>query len=791
MKSHILDAEYLEKDRLRFLIKNGGETLAEDFLTPYFYYSGREKDFKEDADKVEKIEKHGGLLKVYVKEAGFSHELEHKLKGKGDFYEYDIPIYFRYFIDKNLFASRQYEIDVKDGKVRSIKDAGDSPLKLKMVSFDLEVYNKGGMPDPKKDPILMIGTYDGEEKKTFFWTKEKGSEKEMIDSFISHVKKKNYDIIVGYNSGNFDFPYLKKRCGVLRIPLDLGRDGSEVMIRRGGVFLKADVFGRVLLDAFESIEFLTGIGAMKLPSNDLDSVYREFFKKEKIQIEGSMIYDYWEKGGKSLELLKEYNMEDAMATYEIGEEVLPLFIEISKVVGFPLYEVSRMSTAQMVEWLLVREAFEKKEIVPRRPREEAVAERMHNPIKGAFVKLPEAGLHERIAICDFRSLYPSIIISHNISPDTLNCKCCKDAYVASQRTCMQSDAVKDGRGDQYSTNVAPEVGHRFCTKKTGILPQVLKELIEIRAEAKRAMKKLKEGTAEYRTLHFKQWGLKILLNSSYGYLGYGRARWYSREAAESVTAWGRHYIHDVISKAEKEGFKVLYGDTDGYFLKLNEDQKVEDVKKFVEKINKALPERMELEFEGYYPRGIFVAAKSGLAAKKRYALIRDDGTIEIVGFEFVRRDWSQIAKRAQEKVIQAVLREGKPQKAVEAVKKIIDDLRDRKVPQEDLVIHTQVVRKVSSYEQQAPHVKAAKKLIEAGFKVPAGSDLEFIVIKGNGSISDRSIPVQLIKPKMEYDPEYYIKNQVFAAVMKILAQLGVKEEDLLADAKQSGLSKWV
>jgi len=304
------------------------------------------------------------------------------------------------------------------------------------------------------------------------------------------------------------------------------------------------------------------------------------------------------------------------------------------------------------------------------------------------------------------------------------------------------------------------------------------------------MKKLKEGTAEYRTLHFKQWGLKILLNSSYGYLGYGRARWYSREAAESVTAWGRHYIHDVISKAEKEGYQVLYGDTDGVFLKLNENQEVSDVKKFVEKINKNLPEGMELEFEGYYPRGIFVATKSGRAAKKRYALIRDDGTIEIVGFEFVRRDWSPIAKKIQEKVIGAVLREGKPQKAIDVVKKIVNDLRDMKVPLEDLVIRTQLIRKLSSYEQQAPHVKAAKKLIEAGIKVPAGSDLEFVVMKGKGSISDRSIPFQLIKPKMEYDPEYYIHNQVFAAVMKILAQLGVKEEDLLVDAKQKGLEKW-
>jgi DNA polymerase I len=769
MRGYILDVEYTGGSHLKLLIKGETEMLVEDAFYPYFYYDGREEDLKDDADKIEKIERvnlEKKLLKVTVKDYAYIHELKNKLKEHGNFYEYDIPPQFRYFIDRGIFAGRTYDFEIKENKIVSIKNITDTLQKPKMCAFDIEVYNKRGVPNPKEDPVLLIGVYDGKQKKSFFWTKEKGSEKEMIQDFINFVKDGNYDVIVGYNSSNFDFPYLKKRCHELGIKLNLGRDGSEVQIRRSGVFQKAYIFGRVHLDAFDSVEFLTGISAMRLPANDLDSVYYELFKKEKIKVDCTQIYKYWENGGKDFEMLKEYNIQDATASYEIGEEVLPLFFEVSKIVGFPLYEVARMSTAQMVEWLLIREAHNRKILVPQKVDEDTARTRMRNPIKGAFVKLPESGLHERIVVCDFRSLYPSIIISHNVSPDTLDCTCCKDAFVA------------------------PEVGHRFCKKKQGIIPYVLQELFDVRAAAKKEMKKLKEGTQEYRALHFKQWGLKIILNSSYGYMGYGRARWYSREAAESVTAWARHYIQDVIAKAEKEGFHVLYGDTDSFFLKLKSKKEVKDVENFVETINKGLAEKMELEFEGYYPRGIFVSKREGSAAKKRYALIREDGTVEIVGFEFVRRDWANIAKRTQEKVISAVLREGNPQKAIEVVKKVVEKIKKREVSLEDLIIHTQLIRKVSAYEQQAPHVKAAKKLIEAGYKVPVGSDLEFVVVEGKGSISDRSIPVQLLKQNTRYDAEYYIKNQVLGAVMKILNQLGVSEEELCGEAMQQGLEKW-
>ncbi|GAI26580.1 unnamed protein product [marine sediment metagenome] len=177
----------------------------------------------------------------------------------------------------------------------------------------------------------------------------------------------------------------------------------------------------------------------------------------------------------------------------------------------------------------------------------------------------------------------------------------------------------------------------------GFLPIIIGDLISRRARIKEIIKEKKDIMLEARSE-----SLKLLANAFYGYLGFFGARWYSIECARSVTAYGRYYINRVIEDAEKNEFKVIYSDTDSVFLNLGKKTE-EDALKFVEKINETLPGIMELEYENFYPCGIFVSAKEGhYGAKKKYALLGKDGNIKITGFETVRRNWSFIAKQAQE-----------------------------------------------------------------------------------------------------------------------------------------------
>ncbi|NYZ79660.1 ribonuclease H-like domain-containing protein, partial [Candidatus Micrarchaeota archaeon] len=642
MKGFIFDLKNDGQNKIKAVIKNGTEKIVFDSFDPYFYLEetsiAKEIESMPEIKRVEKTERieDGKLrkfLKVTVRDPSSVIKLRTDLEEYGP-READIPYAFRYLIDRDIYPMKYYEFDLKGDKIKKEKDAPQEEMKLKTAAFDIETYNKEGMPDAERDPIIIMSYANADGCESFYWTKNRSSEKEMLLNFLNRIKRDNPDVLIGYNSAGFDVPYIKKRCAKLDIEFDLSKDESGVNVKRSAFSTRADTYGRFHMDAYDGVSFLTSIGAMSIPKIDLESAYKELLGKTKLDVDAVMMWKMWENGGKELETLVQYNKEDSIAAYEIGREILPLYIELSRIVGLPIYEISRMSTSQMVEWLLIRDAFKKNIIVPPHPTEDEAQARMMNPIKGAFVKLPKSGLHERIVVCDFRSLYPSLIMEYNIDKTTLTKD--KDAHES-------------------------PMGHRFSKKQEGLIPHMLKELVEYRMTVKKEMKKHKRDSKEYKILHARQWALKIIANSAYGYMGYGRAKWYSREAAESVTAWARQYIHETIDKAEKAGFDVLYADTDSVFLKL-EDKSVDDAKAFVASVNKTLPERMELEFDGYYTRGIFVTKRTGGAAKKKYALMREDKTLQIKGFELVRRDWANVAKIAQEQVIKAVLEEGKPEK---------------------------------------------------------------------------------------------------------------------------------
>jgi DNA polymerase Pol2 len=424
-------------------------------------------------------------------------------------------------------------------------------------------------------------------------------------------------------------------------------------------------------------------------------------------------------------------------------------------------------TGNLVEQLLINKAQAENVIVPNTPKEEEILKRRANPIVGAFVKVPDPGIYENIAVFDFRSLYPSIIISYNIDPFTLNCKCCseKEAFVS-------------------------PMGHRFCAKKKGLIPKVLEELLDKRMEIKKELKSCDPNSKEYKMLATRQQALKIILNSFYGYLAYPRSRWYSREAGESTTAWGRHYIQEKMKEAEQAGFKVLYGDTDALFLLLGDKTK-KDALEFVKKINANLPEKMELELEDFYTRGIFVSKKlskeEAVGAKKKYALLSESGKIKIRGFELVRRDWAKIAKSTQEKVLETILKEGSKEKALKVVLDVIDNLKNNKVKLEDLVIYTRLKKSIKKYALISPEVAAAQKAIKAGIPLEEGAIVSYIITKKGKTISEKAELAELAK---DYDADYYIQHQIIPAVLKILKELGVSEDDLLFKGKQTKLGGW-
>lgn len=189
-------------------------------------------------------------------------------------------------------------------------------------------------------------------------------------------------------------------------------------------------------------------------------------------------------------------------------------------------------------------AYEKNNIVPNKPSANEYNERrMSKKNEGGYVKEPEKGLFEHIAYLDFKSLYPTIIIAQNISPDTFT----------------------TGEGlDEDDYYVCPENGYKFLKQPKGFIPSIIGNILDERQKIKKLMKEEKVPEQK-KAYDFEQQGLKRLANSMYGVYGYSRFRWYKKECGAAITAWGREYIQNAMKKSEKYGFKPIYADTDGFY----------------------------------------------------------------------------------------------------------------------------------------------------------------------------------------------------------------------------------
>lgn len=809
-----LDIDYVVGENNKPVIRIFGKTdtgrsilVLDKSFEPYFYVLPKEGKFSELKEKLEKedfsafgvkekkVENAEKILegvdteflKFIIDNPAKVPDVREFIKswvGVQNIFEFDIPFYKRYLIDKQIepFGWVKVKGDVVENPrekfdlVVNAHSVSHTELEktpeLKVLAFDIELIEENG-----KEKLIMLSVVcnNGFKKVVTFheWDKKPHyvevvkSEKEIIERFVKIIEEQNPDIICAYNSDNFDFQRLKERAAELKVSLKLGRNSETLFFTRRGKDNSAKIKGRVHIDVFN---FVSGILKASLKSEvlTLDSVASQLLGEGKKKMKYSEMVEFWGKK-KNVERIAEYCLWDSELALRLFDYTMPQISAISKLTGMTPFDVSRASYSQLVEGFFMRKAFADNIVAPNRPHDTEIEKRRALPVyKGAIVIEPKSGIHNNILVFDFRSLYPTIIVSHNISPETFNCP---------HRECREKNTV-------------PDTEFHFCTKQKGFISKHLGKIIENRQKVKAELKKAKKGSEKYKVLDNMQYALKIIANATYGYFGFFGAKWYKRECGGATAALGRYYITKVVELAKKDGFEIIYGDTDSLMARYLNEGKVEKLKEvgmnFAEKITEALPGIIELEFRGLYEGGIFVTRKTGeRGAKKRYALIDYAGNIEIRGFETVRRDWCELAKRIQREVLTIVLKEKNPERAVQLVRETSKKIREGKAKLEELAILEQITRPLSQYEQIGPHVKAAMKAKKRGREIITGTVMSYVVVKGKGSISERSEPLEDVKEN-EYDPVYYIEHQIVPAALRILEAVGYKEEDLLGK-KQSNL----
>ncbi|MFA5176389.1 MAG: DNA-directed DNA polymerase [Candidatus Nanoarchaeia archaeon] len=781
-----LDIDYKSGIRIFGKTEDNRKIIVLDHsLKPYFYAVPNEKeDFNKLKAKIEAIKHEDSYvikaeiedklyldnpiktIKVSVNSSDALPVIKDMLKELGitKLLEYDIKFYKKYLRDRKITPLTLCEVEgdlkqnefgvIVEGKVSEV--AQDEIVNLKALAFDIEVYSF----NTEDSEIISLSCYGDNFKKVITWKKFNqhediefvNSEADLLERFKEILNEYKPDCIIGYNSDGFDFPFLVQRARDLGIPLDMGLDGTQVKISRG-MYPAAKIKGIIHLDIMQFIKKIMA-GSLKFDSYSLNNVAYELLKDKKLDIGMDKLDDMWSK--EDLEDIKqicEYNLHDSKLTYDVYKKILPNLQELVKLIGLPLFDICRMSYGKLVENYLIKCALDLNELIPNQPGHADIHDRRMYTYQGASVMEPVPGFYKNIIVFDFMSLYPSIIVSKNVCPSMLN----------------KSEGYESPEINEQGTMKT----YFFSNKKEAFIPSVIKDLILRRNRVKELIRQETNPVLEARS-----YALKTVANSCYGYMGFFGARWYCRECASSITAWAREYIKETITKFKKEGFNVLYSDTDSVAVELQNKTK-DEAFAVVEEINRELPSLMELEFDDFYPLGIFVSKKTTMqGAKKKYALIDECGNIKLTGFETVRRDWSKIARETQKQVLTLILEKGNPTEALEYTKNILKKIKDKEVLLKELIIQTQLKKNLEDYEQIGPHVAVARKMQEQGKKISIGSPIWFIVTEGKGMIRDRSkIPSEC--REKEYDTDYYINNQVLPCVEKIFEVFGVKKEQIL------------
>ncbi len=670
-----------------------------------------------------------------------------KLDGVADCYEDDIRAAMRYLIDNGVVPCSWHEVDAEEEENRQgvratkvyVADAPPKPLDvasmphLRVLAFSMICYSREGTPKPDRNPVLVLSTVASSGEERQFIAGDDRDDKPVIQAFIDYIRQFDPDVLASYGANTVDWSYMLERSHKHGMLFDFDRAGFEPHTSMYG---HVSVTGIVNVDLADFADMFPEV-KVKTLSNFADHL--GVGAQGQAAVEEVLFAEYWDAPKRRPELLQ-FGLDSARRVQGMAALLLDFAMQLASLTSLPLDQVMAAATGFRVEWYLIKRAQKIGELVPRR------VEQQYIPYAGGLVLSPKPGLHENIAVLDFKSMYPNIMITYNLSPDTY---------------------IEPGTPEPSSgVYTAPEVGHRFRKSPPGFYKEAFTYLIDVRGVIRQKMKTLNPKTVEFQVLDARQKAVKILTNAVYGYAGWVGARWYIKPVAEAASAWGRHIIFAASQMAQKAKIAVVYGDTDSLFIeydKTKAQQLQEDIKDEL---------KLDVEVGEVYQRIFFTEAK------KRYAGLRQDGSLDIVGLEVIRGDWAEVAKQVQERVLEIILKEQSPKKAVEYVHSVVADLRHRKMPMRDFIIWKTLTKPPEQYAIKAPHVEAARILIDKGWRLTTGDKVGYVVLVGQGRLYSRVTPYIFAKSD-EVDVEYYVTNQVLPAAARILSFFNITEKELL------------
>jgi DNA polymerase elongation subunit (family B) len=587
-------------------------------------------------------------------------------------YYYENP-YDRYNIMQEIHKTeRTYQGDVDAARLWCIDSGYEIPeYNLRKWYFDIETQ-VGGEHDGK---ITVLSIYDNYTQKatvmTWFaetvihkeqeWLEVYKNETDMLYAFIRLMQEQDPDMIIGWYLLGFDIPKVISRMCELNINPTLMSPYGEIknVSRRYaggepvGWNLKVENYhnsgqpikGRLtfcLMDRFERLWTDSQMGT--LPSLKLDDCSKLVLENDgKVVSSKFQDNEFYERAWlEDTDTYLEYARIDVKLCVDIDEKlnVSENQLALQRLIGCPFentYHNSQMAGVYFMkkaDWIPPTGLKGSKE-----------------KFEAAFVMDPDEektyGQHENVAIFDFKSLYPSMMASMNISWETKT----SSGYPVWWET-PKNLKPYDGKPNIY-----------FSNEGEGVLPQAVKELMEMRDSYKK-LRSQATTDEEYQKWDSAQMATKRVVNAFYGILakdGYG---WGDMDMAKSITASARRAMRMTAFYAQGLGYEVIYGHTDSVFIKVAD---VDDALELREKLNdyiskEVFREPVELEFEKFASKFFLSKKKNrycGWLSWKDGAYL-DEDKFFVMGFEMKKSNETPVAKEFQENLLRKVsLFEGK------------------------------------------------------------------------------------------------------------------------------------
>jgi len=713
---------------------NEKQKLTISDFSPYFYVSNDFGEYKGIYGE--------SLTKVHTKDPSqVRTEREHYKRS----WEADIPFVRRSLIDLGIYKGIEFPESPQYISQNDVKpcNADIEPL---VLYLDIEILPSEGFPTAEKaeKPVVSFSFKTNKSDKyfTYIWRGDFRSgrrnyssewvisycetEQELLYAFSTIIEKIQPDIITGWNVIDFDFEYLRNRFKKL--------DLQWIDERSFELFDMLQGYKKIFSQSSYALKRVAEI--------------EEIAKKENIET-FKEVSGYYET---DIKRFAEYNRRDVEYVAKIDKKhsLIEYFLNFKWLVGLEDIQKTTINSV-LIDTLLLRVAKERGICLPTKEKHEE-----REKYEGAYVMVEKAGLYQDTAVFDFKSYYPYLIISFNLSPE-----------------------IKEG------------------DSKEGIIPFLLRQLLTEKEKISDEMQKVLPETPEYKALKIRKEATKRVINTVYGGTAYVGFRLYKREIAEKTTKYGREGIQHLISLGDKYNYKVILADTDSIFAQTEFDKTEElcstletEVHSYFRK-EYGVKMNLTLEFEKYIRTLLLTGVKKRYAMRISYNNGECD-YIETKGFENIRTDQSIFTRDLLTELFDLILYDNDKKTIQNFVHEKLNEFPKR--PLSEIGISRGISKPFNEYKANTPHVRGSiysNTNLNTNFS--HGDKVQFLWVRGVEGYPPTNVicfneDTDLANYNVIVDYERMKRVCILDKVTSILDAVGI---DLTGNNKQATFEKFI